>query len=87
MCGAPVTVLEVMVSIPTWADKKTFAVVGNVLTTSVSAVLSKDSGSIILKTIQSHEQPNNIYVQTLYMLELDLGPFPIGSAHLFPNEQ
>ena len=63
--------------------KKTFADVGDLLTTSVSAWLSKDSGFIhLIHMIQSQEQHNSIP----YTLELDLGPFPPDVVSSFPPE-
>ena len=57
--------------VPAGADtKETFADVGDLLTTSFSARLSKDRGSI--HTIQSQEQHS---LQTPYTLEMDLGLF------------
>ena len=48
------------VRVPTEVDRKPFADLGNLLTTSVSAGLSKDSGSIhLILTIDSQEQHNN----------------------------
>ena len=64
-------------------DTKTFADVGNLLNTSVSAGLSKDSGSIhLIHAIQSQEQHDN----TPYALELDLVPFPPDVTSSFPPE-
>ena len=66
---------------------KTFVVVRNLLNELISTRLSKDSGSLLLKhTIQSQEQ-QKYSLQTLYTLELDLGPFPIDGAHFIPNDQ
>ena len=59
---------------PAGADIKTFANVENLLTTFVSAGLSNDSGSILLN-IDATIMKNNIYLQKLYMLELDLSSF------------
>ena len=65
-----------------------FAVVGDLLTKSVFAGLSKENGSIVLKlTIQSQEKHFNIALQTLYTLELDLGPFQTDGAHFLPNHE
>ena len=66
-----VTMGEVSGSIPGWGGHKAVGV-RNLLTTSLSAGLSKDSGSLHLKNIQSQEQHNNISLQTLYKLELHL---------------
>ena len=53
-------VREVSGSIQGRGGTKTFANVGNLLTMSVSAGLSKDSGYIhLIHTIQSQEQHNN----------------------------
>ena len=55
-----VAVREVLGSIPgRGGHKETFADVENLLTTSVSVGLSKDSGSIHLHTVQSQEQHNS----------------------------
>ena len=65
-------------------NTKIFSDVGNNLTTSVSAGLSKDSGSIhLIHKIQSQEQHS---LQILYTLELNLGPFPPDVTHFFPND-
>ena len=48
------------VRVPAEVDTKTFADVGNLLTTSVSAGLSNGSGSIhLIHAIQNQEQHNN----------------------------
>ena len=53
-------VREVSGSSPSRGEYKIFADVGNLLTTSFSAGMSKNSGSIhLLHTIQSPGQPNN----------------------------
>ena len=63
-------------------DTKTFADVGKLLSTSVSAGQSKESGFIhLIHAIQSQEQNNN----TSYTLEMDLGPFPTDADHFLPN--
>ena len=60
---------------PVEVDTKTFVDVGNLLTKSVSAGLSKKSSSVhLINTIQSREQHNNT-LKMHYTLELDLGPF------------
>ena len=64
-------------------DTKTFAVVGDLLTTSLSAGAVPYSKH----TIQSQEQHSNISLQTLNTLELDLHPFPTDAAHFFLNDQ
>ena len=60
---------------------KTFADVGDFLTTSVSTGLSKDMGSIHL-ILAIQEQHNN----TPYRLELNLSPSPADVARSFPPE-
>ena len=51
-----VPMLEVSVRFPAEVDSKTFADIGNLLTISVSAGLSKDSGSVhLIHMIQSEE--------------------------------
>ena len=82
-----VAVREVSSSSPGRGGHKTFANVGNLLTTSISAWLSNDSDSIhLIHTMQSQEQHNNTPYKTPYTLELDLGPFPPDVARSFPTE-
>ena len=65
---------------------KTFAGLGDLLTSSVSALLSKDSGTILLThTLQSQEQYNNSSLQALWILELDFDPFPTGGVRITPK--
>ena len=78
-----VAVQESSGSSPAKADIKTFADVGNLLTTSVSAGLSNDSGSYSL----SQEQRTNISLETLYTLEMGVCPFPTDGAHFIPIDQ
>ena len=72
--------------VPAEEDTNTFADVGNLLTMSISARLSKDSGSThLIHTIQSPEHHNNS-LQTPYTLELDLDPFSPDVAPSVPSE-
>ena len=83
-----VAVQEILGSIPCrGGNKNAFAVVRSLLTILVSARMSKYSGSILLNTIPSQEQLNNISLQMLYTLELDLSPFPTDSAHFLPKDR
>ena len=67
-------------------DTKTFSDVGNFLTTSVFAGLSKDSGSIHLNTHDTKPRTTKHSLQTPYTLELNLGPFPLDVTRSFPPE-
>ena len=63
-----VAVREVLGSILTEADTKTFADAGNLLTTSVSAGLSKDSGSIhFILTMQSQDNTTTLLTNALHV--------------------
>ena len=79
-----IVVWEVSGSIPSEVNIKTFADVGNLLTTLVLKRLTKDSGSLLLKTRKkSQEQYNNRSLQkTLSTLEVDLDPFLTGGVYI-----
>ena len=56
----------IYIRFPAGVDTKTFAGVGDVLTSSLTAGLSKDSGSVhLIHTIQSHEHQQKHYLQAL----------------------
>ena len=72
-----VAVREVLVRVPAETATKTFADIGNLLTTSVSAGLIKYRDSIhLMHTIQSQEQHNNTPNKRFTRWNLDLDPFP-----------
>ena len=74
------------VRVPAEVDTKTFMDVGNLLTTSVSAGLSKDNGSIhLLHTIQSQDNTTTLLTNALHV---GTGPrfVPPDVARSFPPE-
>ena len=74
------------VRIPAEADTETFANVGNLLTTSLSSGLSKDSGSIhLIHTIHNQEQHCNISLQAPIHVGTGSRSVP-NKWHSFPPE-
>ena len=69
-------------------DTKTFADVGNLPTTSVSAGLSRDSGSVhLIHTIQIHEQRNSTPYKHLTRWNwISVRSHQMSLAHFLPND-
>ena len=73
-------------SVPSRGGHKTLEDVWDLLTPSVSAGLSKNSGYMLL-THDTKPKPTQHSLQTLYTLEMDLGPFPTAVTHFLPNDE